>query len=274
MAEDGEKGAAPGGAAGAVEGGGGGKEEEESVKLFVGQVPKHMAEPDLLAMFREVAAVDEVTVIKDKATRLSRGADPYARIWARHLRSCSFPLDSAQCWVVPFRQQSRARTAEVLLLGSRCFLWGEMVAAGGIWPFRGVFAVAVLTSAFSLVEIELLRCWREISRRILWVCSGVSTNLSSGSCKLTVFASSMPACPLFSFDFSALTRLGVFISKFKEKTLSSLWLEFILEQCWLKWATNCVEFVRLLAVFFELAAPFSFLCSCVLDLAATAVSAN
>ncbi|KAK3162974.1 hypothetical protein QOZ80_1BG0096030 [Eleusine coracana subsp. coracana] len=73
MAEDGEKTAAPGGAAAAAEGGGGGGKEEESVKLFVGQVPKHMTEPELLAMFREVAAVDEVTVIKDKATKVSRG---------------------------------------------------------------------------------------------------------------------------------------------------------------------------------------------------------
>ncbi|CAD6234981.1 unnamed protein product [Miscanthus lutarioriparius] len=73
MAEDGDKTAASAGEAG---GGGGGKEggeEEKSVKLFVGQVPKHMTEADLLAMFREVAAVDEVTVIKDKVTKVSRG---------------------------------------------------------------------------------------------------------------------------------------------------------------------------------------------------------
>ncbi|XP_066307919.1 RNA-binding protein BRN1-like isoform X1 [Miscanthus floridulus] len=73
MAEDGDKAAA---SAGETGGGGGGKEggeEEKSVKLFVGQVPKHMTEADLLAMFREVAAVDEVTVIKDKVTKVSRG---------------------------------------------------------------------------------------------------------------------------------------------------------------------------------------------------------
>ncbi|KAF8015199.1 hypothetical protein BT93_H0874 [Corymbia citriodora subsp. variegata] len=46
---------------------------EESVKLFVGQVPKSMTEAELLAMFQEVALVDEVNVIKDKATRASRG---------------------------------------------------------------------------------------------------------------------------------------------------------------------------------------------------------
>ncbi|XP_015891606.3 RNA-binding protein BRN1 isoform X1 [Ziziphus jujuba] len=46
---------------------------EESVKLFVGQVPKHMTEAQLLAMFQEFALVDEVNIIKDKATRASRG---------------------------------------------------------------------------------------------------------------------------------------------------------------------------------------------------------
>ncbi|XP_057782440.1 RNA-binding protein BRN1-like isoform X2 [Salvia miltiorrhiza] len=47
--------------------------EEESVKLFVGQVPKHMTESQLLAMFKEFASVDEVNIIKDKTTRASRG---------------------------------------------------------------------------------------------------------------------------------------------------------------------------------------------------------
>ncbi|XP_021906856.1 RNA-binding protein BRN1 isoform X1 [Carica papaya] len=49
------------------------KQSEESVKLFVGQVPKHMTEAQLLAMFKEFALVDEVNIIKDKATRASRG---------------------------------------------------------------------------------------------------------------------------------------------------------------------------------------------------------
>jgi CUG-BP- and ETR3-like factor len=86
MAEDGGK-AAAASAAAAEAGGGGAKEggEERTVKLFVGQVPKHMAEADLLALFREVAAVDEVTVIKDKATKVSRGARICLapRIWPR-----------------------------------------------------------------------------------------------------------------------------------------------------------------------------------------------
>ncbi|KAL8484436.1 hypothetical protein ACS0TY_026929 [Phlomoides rotata] len=47
--------------------------EGESVQLFVGQVPKQMTEPQLLSMFQEFASVDEVNIIKDKATRASRG---------------------------------------------------------------------------------------------------------------------------------------------------------------------------------------------------------
>ncbi|KAL8484437.1 hypothetical protein ACS0TY_026931 [Phlomoides rotata] len=47
-------------------------EEGESVQLFVGQVPKQMTEPQLLSMFQEFASVDEVNIIKDKATRASR----------------------------------------------------------------------------------------------------------------------------------------------------------------------------------------------------------
>uniref|UniRef100_A0ACD5U3M6 Uncharacterized protein n=1 Tax=Avena sativa TaxID=4498 RepID=A0ACD5U3M6_AVESA len=70
-------------AAAAAGGGGGGGagsrgedgsgREESSVKLFVGQVPKLMTEAELAAMFRDVAVVDEVTVIRDKATKVSRG---------------------------------------------------------------------------------------------------------------------------------------------------------------------------------------------------------
>ncbi|CAA7406007.1 unnamed protein product [Spirodela intermedia] len=45
----------------------------ESVKLFVGQVPKSMTEVQLLDLFKEVALVDEVNIIKDKFTKASRG---------------------------------------------------------------------------------------------------------------------------------------------------------------------------------------------------------
>ncbi|GAA0153516.1 RNA metabolism protein [Lithospermum erythrorhizon] len=47
--------------------------KQESVKLFVGQVPKHMSEAQLITMFKEIAIVDQLNIIKDKTTRASRG---------------------------------------------------------------------------------------------------------------------------------------------------------------------------------------------------------
>ncbi|XP_047265247.1 RNA-binding protein BRN1 isoform X3 [Capsicum annuum] len=49
------------------------EQSEGRVKLFVGQVPKHMTEAQLLEMFQEFAIIDEVNIIKDKITRASRG---------------------------------------------------------------------------------------------------------------------------------------------------------------------------------------------------------
>ncbi|PKA64997.1 Flowering time control protein FCA [Apostasia shenzhenica] len=76
MAEEEGDNRSSGGCGGGGGGGGGGGENgggEESVKLFVGQVPKHVTEAQLLAMFKEVALVDEVNIIKDKVTKASRG---------------------------------------------------------------------------------------------------------------------------------------------------------------------------------------------------------
>lgn len=63
---------------------------EESVKLFVGQVPKHMTEAQLIAMFKEFALVDEVNIIKDKATRASRG--PFSPSSLSHSGFSCLPL--------------------------------------------------------------------------------------------------------------------------------------------------------------------------------------
>lgn len=63
----------------------------ESVKLFVGQVPKHMTEPQLLALFKEFALVDEVSIIRDKVTKASRGLRFVVvrlRFWCCFLGNC------------------------------------------------------------------------------------------------------------------------------------------------------------------------------------------
>eukprot|EP01018_Ginkgo_biloba_P017437 Gb_06455 [translate_table: standard] len=46
---------------------------QEPVKLFVGQVPKHMTESQLQSIFQEVGNVQEINIIKDKVTKASRG---------------------------------------------------------------------------------------------------------------------------------------------------------------------------------------------------------
>ncbi|KAL6620141.1 hypothetical protein ACP70R_035280 [Stipagrostis hirtigluma subsp. patula] len=73
MAEDGGDREHQQPATAAAAGGGAEGRSRESVKLFVGQVPKQMSEAELAALFRGVALVDEVTVIRDRATRVSRG---------------------------------------------------------------------------------------------------------------------------------------------------------------------------------------------------------
>ncbi|MCO5595546.1 hypothetical protein L7F22_049591 [Adiantum nelumboides] len=50
-----------------------GVDTADTVKLFVGQVPRHMTEEQLLPIFQEAGAVRELSVIKDKATKTSRG---------------------------------------------------------------------------------------------------------------------------------------------------------------------------------------------------------
>lgn len=224
MAEDGEKAVAPAGASAAAEGGGDVK-EEESVKLFVGQVPKHMTEPELLAMFREVAAVDEVTVIKDKATKVSRGADPYARIWARHPRSRFLGLDSAQCWPVHSPESYRALPSCFCLVRVRRAMSSEESER------FGVFAVTILTFAFhswgSICSNAAARSRFEFSG-----CGFSSRNLSSQS--LLYLLQCLSFCP-FLFEMKSSLDSAFLFGSLRE-SVHLVWLEFVLEQCKLKCA--------------------------------------
>jgi CUG-BP- and ETR3-like factor len=55
--------------------------EESAIKLFVGQVPKLMTEVEQAAMFCDVAIVNEVTVIRDTATKILRGSSGSVCLW-------------------------------------------------------------------------------------------------------------------------------------------------------------------------------------------------
>ena len=47
--------------------------EANSLKMFVGQIPRHMAEPELIELFSEFGRVFSVNVLRDQDSGISKG---------------------------------------------------------------------------------------------------------------------------------------------------------------------------------------------------------
>lgn len=50
--------------------------DPDSIKMFVGQIPKHMNETDLRELFEKYGRVYQINVLRDKATKQSKGTWP------------------------------------------------------------------------------------------------------------------------------------------------------------------------------------------------------
>jgi len=64
--------------------------DADTIKMFVGQVPKHMNETDLRELFEQFGRVYQINVLRDKVTKQSKGNVHIIPIYALNPISISF----------------------------------------------------------------------------------------------------------------------------------------------------------------------------------------
>lgn len=75
---------------------------KDAVKLFIGQIPRHLEEEDLRPMFEEYGKIYELTVLKDKHTGMHKGWLIYVDCFTSFLRSCLRRNEDLWKWIWEF----------------------------------------------------------------------------------------------------------------------------------------------------------------------------
>ncbi len=50
--------------------------DPDAIKMFVGQIPKHLSESELKTLFEEYGRVFQINVLRDKVSKQSKGKPP------------------------------------------------------------------------------------------------------------------------------------------------------------------------------------------------------
>lgn len=74
--------------------------DADSIKMFVGQIPKHMNESELKNLFEKYGRVYQINVLRDKATKQSKGKRKNDYVFWIYFNLVQPSGKVKNCWVI------------------------------------------------------------------------------------------------------------------------------------------------------------------------------